>query len=156
YSLHYVGGVGSGHLSADYYGVFCQRVTELLGAEDQDPPFVALMSNGTSGDINNNDFRVRRPAQQPYEQIRRVAEDVAQEVCRVVKALQHRDDISLRAASAELKLAYRKPTPADVTRARALIDGRDRLELRTWVEFYAREEIILSGYPDEVALPLQV
>ena len=25
YSLHYVGGVGSGHISADYYGMYCRH-----------------------------------------------------------------------------------------------------------------------------------
>ena len=156
YSLHYVGGVGPGHLSADYYGVFCERIGELLGAEKQDPPFVALMSNGTSGDVNNNDFRVARPAQPPYEQLRRVADDVAREVDRVAQTLLYREDISLRAASAELKIAYRKPTPDELTRARAIVNHRDRLELKRWTEFYAREQLILAGYPDDASLPLQV
>lgn len=48
YSLHYVGGVGPGHASADYFGAFADRVQELLGADRLDPPFVAMMSNGTS------------------------------------------------------------------------------------------------------------
>ena len=61
YSLHYVGGTGPGDLSADYFGAFCQRMAGLLQAEKQEPPFVALLSNGTSGDINNNDFRAARP-----------------------------------------------------------------------------------------------
>jgi hypothetical protein len=156
YSLHYVGGVGPGHLSADYYGVFCERMGELLGAERQDPPFVALMSNGTSGDVNNNDFRVKRPPQKPYEHLRRVADDVARQVLRVVKTLPHRDDVSLRAASAELKIAYRKPTPAELMRARGIVNHRERLDLQTWTEIYAREQIILAGYPDEASLPLQV
>lgn len=156
YSLHYVGGVGPGHLSADYFGVFCERITELLGAEKQDPPFVALLSNGTSGDINNNDFRQPRPPQKPYEQIRRVAEDVAREAERVVKTLPHRADVTLGAASAELKLAVRKPSPTELARARGIVNGRDRLALRTWTEFYAREQLLLAEYPDELSLPLQV
>ena len=156
YSLHYVGGVGSGHLSADYYGVFCERMKELLKAEKQEPPFVALMSNGTSGDVNNNDFRKARPPQKPYEQIQRVAEDVAREVHRVVNTLSHRDDVKLAVASTELNLAYRKPSAAEVEQARGLIHGRDRLQLRTWPEFYAREQLILADYPDTASLPLQV
>ena len=31
YSLHYVGGTGAGEVSADYYGVFAERVQQLLG-----------------------------------------------------------------------------------------------------------------------------
>ena len=156
YSLHYVGGTGPGHLSADYYGVFCERMKELLGAEKQEPPFVALMSNGTSGDVNNNDFRKARPPQKPYEQIRIVAEDVAREVHRVIKTLSHRDDVKLAAASTELSVAYRKPSAAEVEQARRLIHGRDRLQLRTWPEFYAREQLILADYPDTASLPLHV
>ncbi len=156
YSLHYAGGVGSGHLSADYYGVFCERMKELLKAEKQEPPFVALMSNGTSGDVNNNDFRKARPPQKPYEQIQRVAEDVAREVHGVVNTLSHRDGVKLAAASTELNLAYRKPSAAEVEQARGLIHGRDRLQLRAWPEFYAREQLILADYPDTASLPLQV
>src|SRR5262245_46102047 len=44
YSLHYVGGVGSGHISADYYGMYCEHLSRLLAAERQDPPFVALLA----------------------------------------------------------------------------------------------------------------
>ena len=53
YSLHYVGDVGPGHISADYFGVFADRIQQLLGADRQDPPFVGILCNGTSGDINN-------------------------------------------------------------------------------------------------------
>ncbi|MEZ6074727.1 MAG: hypothetical protein R3C56_03350 [Pirellulaceae bacterium] len=56
YSLHYVGGVGPNDISADYFAVFCDRIQELLTADRLDPPFVAAMSNGTSGNINNNDY----------------------------------------------------------------------------------------------------
>ena len=37
------------------------------------------MANGTSGDINNINFRQPRPRQKPYEQMRYVAHDVAGE-----------------------------------------------------------------------------
>ena len=57
YSLHYVGGVGQGHVSADYFALFADRIGQLLGADRLDPPFVGIMSNGTSGDVNNINFR---------------------------------------------------------------------------------------------------
>ncbi len=154
HSLHFVGGVGPGHLSADYFGVFCERMKELLGAEKQEPAFVALMSNGTSGDINNNDFRKARTPLKPYEQIRIVAEDVARELHRVTKPLTYRDDLKLSAASTELEMAVRKPSPAEVDRARGIVGGRDRLKLRTWTEFYANKQLILAEYPDRLPMPL--
>ena len=156
YSLHYVGGVGAGHLSADYYGVFCERMKQLLDAENVEPAFVALMSNGTSGDVNNVDFRKARAPRKPYEQIRIVADDVAREVVRVVRTLSHREAVKLSAASTELELPLRKPSAAELARARAIVGGRDRLQLRTWTEFYAREQLILADHPDRVTLPLQV
>ena len=40
YGLHYVGGVPRGSMSADYFGLFSERVQELLGAGHPDMPFV--------------------------------------------------------------------------------------------------------------------
>ena len=48
------------HISADYYGMYCEALKRLQHAEDNDPPFVALMANSTSGDVNNNNFRTPR------------------------------------------------------------------------------------------------
>ena len=80
YSLHYVGGVGAGQISADYFGVFCETLKRLQSAPEQDPPFVALMANGTSGDVNNINFLAPRKGLPSYEQIRKVAEDLAGKV----------------------------------------------------------------------------
>ena len=82
YSLHYVGGTGPAHISADYYGMFCEALKRLQPDGDADPPFVAMLANGTSGDINNIDRRNPRPGRPPYQQMRDVAEDLAQKVQR--------------------------------------------------------------------------
>jgi hypothetical protein len=66
YSLHYVGGTEGGDVSADYFGMFAHRVGELLGSGGQDPPFVGILSNGTSGNINNVDFRTAGEKQEPF------------------------------------------------------------------------------------------
>src|SRR5213078_2804614 len=44
YSLHYVGGVPA--LSADYFGMFAERIAALVGAGKGGPPFVGILSNG--------------------------------------------------------------------------------------------------------------
>ncbi|MGE3409211.1 MAG: neutral/alkaline non-lysosomal ceramidase N-terminal domain-containing protein, partial [Pirellulales bacterium] len=44
YSLHYVGGVGDGHISADYSGMVCHRLARLLQADEHDPPVVAMLA----------------------------------------------------------------------------------------------------------------
>ncbi|MCX6905368.1 MAG: hypothetical protein NTW03_18195, partial [Verrucomicrobia bacterium] len=156
YSLHYVGDVGSGHISADYYGVFADRMQQLLGAEHQDPPFVGIMCNGTSGDINNVNSKVKRQREPPYTQIRRVAEDVAQEALRVVGAMHYRSEIKLAAALSECVVGTRRPSPAEVTQARAVVAGRPLNQLRSWTDNYAREQLLLADWPAEVSMPLQV
>ena len=95
YSLHYVGGVPANDISADYYGAFADRIQQIIGADHQDPEFVGIMCNGTSGDINNNNFRVPHGNSAPYAQIRVVADEVAAEVFRVYQTLQYHDWVPL-------------------------------------------------------------
>jgi hypothetical protein len=155
YSLHYVGGVGPGDLSADYYGAFADRIQQLLGADRQDPPFVGIMSNGTSGDINNIPFRgPDNRAKGPYAQINKVADEVATEVQHALSGVQWHTDVPLRVATCELKLATRKPAADEVEKAKAIVADRPPLALKTAPEIYAREQILLAQYPDTVAMPL--
>jgi hypothetical protein len=58
-----VGGVPKGMVSADYYGEFARLMPSRVGAGED---FVAMMSNGTSGDINNIPFLVTRPPREPF------------------------------------------------------------------------------------------
>ena len=84
YSLHYVGGVSGRAISADYFGVFCEELARLEGPREDGPPFVALLANGTSGDINNINFRQREPRRPAYEKMRLVGRDVAARVHRAL------------------------------------------------------------------------
>jgi hypothetical protein len=58
YSLHYVGGMPPAQVSADYFGEFARVMPSRFRA---DTNFVAMLSNGTSGDINNIPLR-REPS----------------------------------------------------------------------------------------------
>jgi neutral ceramidase len=111
YSLHYVGNVGSGHISADYYGMYCEALKRLQPSGESDPPFVAIMANGTSGDVNNVNFRSPRPRMPPYTQMRIVAEDVAKKVQSALTQLTWSDHASLDARYRELGIAWRKVEP---------------------------------------------
>ncbi len=107
YSLHYVGGVGNGEISADYFGMFCAALTKLQNAADQEPPFVPMLANGTSGDINNVNFRTPRPSAPPYTQMRKVAEDVAAKVSAALAKVDWKDGAELAARFRELQLSWR-------------------------------------------------
>lgn len=157
YSLHYVGGTGANHISADYFGAFANRIAELLGADRQDPRFVGIMSNGTSGDINNIDFRGGQAKQPPYGQIKLVANDVAQAVAGACKTLTYHDWVPLEVAQKEVTLGLRIPTAEEVEKARA-ITKQSKLfpRMETTEQVYARETVLLADFPKEVSAPLQV
>lgn len=156
YSLHYVGGIPIGVISGDYFGVFDRRLGEMLGAERGDPPFVGLLSNGTSGDINNVNFRQRGPAMAPYEKMNRVGNAVAAEVYRVYQSIQYQDWVPLGARYEEIPLQPRQPTPEMVAYAKqvqAKPAGAPKWHVNEAT--YARSVLMAVDAPKEVRLPLQ-
>jgi hypothetical protein len=154
YSLHYVGDVPP--LSADYFGAFAERIGQLLGAEKGAPAFVGILSNGTSGDINNINYGAAAPPRKkPYEQSRLVADRVARAAFAAYKTIRHRDWVSLAAAEKDIELAVRRPSAADVAAARAIIAKAKGGVLRTLPEVYARETVLLAKYPEKVPVRLQ-
>lgn len=154
YSLHYVGGVGPGHISADYFGAFAMKIGQLLGAG---PEFVGIMSNGTSGDINNIDFRGSQEKQPPYGRIQIVANDVAQAVAAALKTVKHSDSAPLAVAQKEIELAVRLPKPGEVEQARKAVKSSKLYpRMETMEQVYARETVLLADFPAKVSAPLQV
>lgn len=157
YSLHYVGGVGAGHISADYFAVFSEEVARLLEADRLDPPFVAMLANGTSGDINNINFRDPRPAAKPYEQMRYVANDVAQKVVGVLKGLPYKGEVRLDARYREPVLKWRKPTPEQVRWMETTLETNLEVPGKTDLSLiYAQRTKALSEYPETTPVPVQV
>src|SRR5690606_28752658 len=103
YSLHYVGGTGGPVISADYFGMFNDRMAQLLNATNQEIPFVSIMSNGTSGDINNIDFSGRiKGARGAFVQMEYVANVVAAEAYKVVQNITYQDDLKLSSVQEEI------------------------------------------------------
>jgi neutral ceramidase len=156
YSLHYVGGVPIGAISGDYFGVFDQRIGEMLGANRSDPPFVGMMSNGTSGDINNINFRDRGPAMAPYEKMQRVANAVAAEVFRVYQTTAHHDWVKLDARYDEIALAPRRPTAEMIDYAKKVL-AKPATEKPWHVNeaTYARSVLNAIDAPPLAQVPLQ-
>jgi neutral ceramidase len=154
YSLHYVGGVSP--LSADYFGAFAERIGALLKMEKTEPPFVGIMSNATSGDINNVNFTGAAPGKRAeFEQCRVVAESVAQAVLPAYQKIEHRAGITLAMAEKEIELGVRKPTAEEVAKARDIIKNAKDGLLKSLPEIYARETVLLADFPATVRLKLQ-
>ncbi len=157
YSLHYVGGVGSGHISADYYGMYCEALKKLQAGAENDPPFVALMANGTSGDINNINFRTPRPSKPPYEQMRYVAEDVANKVNSTLAKVSWKSSASLDARYRELGIAWRKVDTELLTWAKETEAKAPRIQSKTDIAtVYAGRIQRLAQASPETKAPVQV
>ena len=155
YSLHYVGGVPGGDVSADYYGAFAQRLGQLLGSGRPDAPFVGIMSNGTSGNINNINFREARESQPPYAQIRKVAELTASEAARVASGIEYHDWVPLAMREARLRLGRRATPKDEVARARFILSKAEGMTLSGVEQIYARETVLLNEYPPYVETLVQ-
>ncbi len=154
YSLHYVGGTGKAEISADYYGFFARRIAAMLGAAGQDPPFVGIMSNGTSGNVNNIDFRRADPPKlPPYEKMRMVANMVAAEVYRRSQTLEYCDWAPLAAAVEEISVGVRVPGPKDIAWAESVL--RNPPKIHPQEQVYARRTMSMKDYPARIPLLLQ-
>ena len=162
YSLHYVGGLPA--ISADYFGAFANEVAQRLKAGDSrytnKPAFVGIMSNGTSGNINNQNYAATTPAARkgPGEQIQIVAKSVGDAAMRAWNKLAWKSSLPLAVAERDISLGVRKANPTELERAQKLVattprdpDGQfsDRKAI------YAREAIQLAKYPDKVPVKLQ-
>lgn len=131
YALHYVGGVPKvveengrtvGMASADYFGEFARLMPHRIGAANR-PDYVAMMSNGASGDINNLAFQTKRPRRAPFEQIRIVATKTADAASRAAgKIEEHDSDPVVASRMRKVTLTYRQPTEGEVEKALALLE----------------------------------
>lgn len=155
YSLHYVGGVPSKSLSADYFGEFARQFAKLIDADESKPAFVAAMTNGTSGNINNTNFfegRIRHP---PFEQIRRVAEDVAASAHVAYQRVEYQDWVPLKMRETEIELGVRRPDAAELARATMLIQEAGPGPWTDRSLIYANETMDMAKYPATVQMKLQ-
>ncbi len=153
YSLHYVGGVGDGDISADYYGMYCQRLERLMQGDQLDPPMVVMMANGTSADVNNINFLQPRPPKKPYEQMRFVAEDLAAKVQAALANVQYSDQLTLAASYREPVIATRRPDDAQMAWAKETLAKGGNPDIPY---VYAQRFEALARGAASVPTPLQV
>lgn len=140
YSLHYVGGERANEVSADYFGYWASAMARHAGAG---PNFVAMLTNGCQGDINNVDVRRPAPKLEPYQKMQQVAETLAAECARIMKTLQFSASAELGASREWVDCGVRLPSSAQVDAARAVLHGvappyRDARHV------FARETLIIA------------
>lgn len=150
YSTHYAG-VAEPGVSSDYFGEFCRMMARDLGVEEG-KPFVAILSNGTSGDANAIDYT--KPGWKNDRFL--VARAVAAAAVAAMKATTYRDWAPIAMAEQALTFKVRKPADRDRDLAREYLASSvgDR-PTRTVEENYARETVLIADWPDEKELKLQ-
>lgn len=141
YSMHYVG-VAGGVISPDYYGPFVQRVEEALGGGAG--AFVAMMSQGTSGDLHWMDYRRPKKDMSPSA----YADALAAEALRAYRRIRYSDSVRLAMAERKLGLRRRVPDEQRVRWANEILAGVPAGQPRTQVEVYAREQLLIRNEPE--------
>jgi hypothetical protein len=121
YSLHYVGaGDSERHISADYFGYFSRMIQAMRGET-----FVAALSNGACGDVNNIDVKGGlRPDNRNYQHTERVAARVAAAALWAWNEMAFVGDAPVGGAMEEVTLERRPVSEADVARAREIIEQK--------------------------------
>lgn len=154
YALHYVGNVGP-RVSADYFGEFARLMEHRLPRKAE--RFVAMLSNGTSGDINNINFPKPRPRRAPFEQIGMVASKTADAATRAIEGI---DSFSaapqLAMRQREVTLNHRVPSEDLLARARKLTEPPLKTgERKTLERLYAERTLALAKLPPTTEVVLQ-
>ncbi|TAN17679.1 MAG: hypothetical protein EPN37_06330 [Chitinophagaceae bacterium] len=165
YSMHYAGDWENGTITADYFGVFSEQIKSKLQAPDG---FVAMMSNGTSGDANIIDFL--EPGRYPsafFAKSNLIGNDIAGRIADSVKGIEWDMNAPLSVQYTELPVSIRKPTPRELSAAKSVVveTRYDHLAMKesshtgnedAFRRIYAREQILLNEYPDTILFPVQV
>lgn len=136
YSMHYF---GAAPVSADYFGLFAGELERRLGEGS-----VAMMSQGTSGDLQWRDYGAAAPSTGVEE----YAAGLAAVAEGIRSRISHRGDAKLGAAATRLELGRRVPDAGRLAWAReALRDLADGANPRNLREVYAREALMLDAEP---------
>ena len=148
YSMHFF---GSSQVSADYFGRFVERFTELIEAADKNPEFVAAMSQGTSGDLHWNDYSKAKES----ITLDQYSEGLARLAAEAYKRITYQNSCSFGMLERKLTLQRRIPDNARLAWAKSLVGKMQGIKPGNRPEVYALEQMYL--HEDRVReLKLQV
>ena len=156
YSLHYVGGVNG--ISADYFGAYGNWLKQYFQREYPNKPFVGLLTNGASGDINNLNYALPTPPPKkpPYQKIKEVAQSVASKTAELFEQMSWETQGILAVQNKTIMCRTRRPDQKRSLEAQRLFEkARDKHPTQwTRQEIYARESILLKALDREVPVSL--
>ena len=142
FSMHYFS--GQKPLAADYFGLFSDGMQETLGHKVKgQPPFVAMMSHGCSGDIWRRDYTQPADKQNPFPDIESYTQEMIRIALKGYQSITYTAPRSIAMQEQRLQLNYRTPDLQRLKWAEQIVEEMgDRLP-ETQEEIYAREQTIL-------------
>jgi len=140
YSMHYF---GAPPLSADYYGRFAEKLKRMIGAESISPPFVGIMSQGTSGDLQWMDYG-QPPAQKSMDSF---AEEIALVAFEAYRKIEYHERVPIEMREKKLTLKFRLPDESRTAWAKQIVAEMQGRKPKTLPEIYAREQLFLIERP---------
>jgi len=146
YSMHYF---GASPISADYYGDFVQIVSKRLA--DGNPSFIAMMSHGTSGDQQWQDYANPRKSISRFD----YATGIADAALRAYGRIEYHDSVPIAMAERRITVKLQHPDEELVVWAEEMYAKMGDQDPRTRPEVYAREIVLLKEM-DQKETKLQV
>lgn len=165
-SLHYVGTDDANAVSSDYFGEFAGFVSRALGES-----CVGMLTNGTSGNINNIDVSGATSGHPPGVRSRQVAGSVAGAAIAATHMAPATGDITLDARIIPFAVSRRTVTGEDIALAQSILaaDGDPASEVSLGFSFvtgqaipshqirtYAMEVLELAKMPESRPTELQL
>ena len=147
YAMHYF---GSTPVSSDVCGHFGDALAGLIGAPTADPPFVGMLSQGTSGDSHWMDYSQPQAALD----LQGYTAALAQAARLAYETIDYHRWVSLDMAETTLRLRRRVPDEERLAWARNIVAGLGERLPGSLPEIYACEQLYLHAEP-EVELKLQ-
>jgi len=147
YAMHYF---GAPPVSADYYGLFCEKLSRQIGGGEAPEGFVAIMSQGFSGDQHWMDYG----SEKKNITIDAYASDLAGIAYGAYRGITYHDAVPIKAAAKTLRLGTRQPDERRTEWARAIVAATGERAPKSQPEVYAREQLWLKENPER-NVPLQ-
>jgi neutral ceramidase len=157
YGLHYAADWQPDTITADYFGEFSNQMKSELNADDD---FVAMMSNGTSGDINIWDFlKPDRLPKEDFAKSKLIGQTIAKRVAEKINGIEWVENPALAVKYEEIEINHRKPNIEELAKAEEFLRENDFNDLNSKPDFiqriYNREQLLLNQYPDSTMLAVQ-
>lgn len=141
FANHYVGGPTIG---SDYFGMFADRINAkvseklLVGSE---PALIAMMSQGTSGDVWLYDYFNEGPRKRPDISV--YTDGMVALAYKAYQTIEYKHDVTVAIAQTELPLNYRVPDAQHLHWAKGVVDAMKEELPKNTTEVYAREAVLL-------------